>query len=145
MKTGNSGRSPLFPTNDEDMPYILDFKGCLERNRRMKQRDMEVYHHYRLLFSEGYHHPQRELTNSIIYDAEYRAEIFKRIEEQRHQTALLCVQLGLYKDSYEAKQGVRGKPLWAHSFCRQNDQVLRLQVQAPTLQIVINSFVIIIC
>jgi hypothetical protein len=142
MKTGNSGRSPLFPTNDEDMPYILDFKGCLERNRRMKRRDMEVYHHYRLLFSEGYQHPQRELTNSIIYDAEYRAEIFKRIEEQRHQTALLCVQLGLYKDSYEAKQGVRGKLPWIDSFFRQNDQVLRLQIQAPPLQIVIYSIVI---
>jgi len=33
----------------------------------------------------------------------------KRIEEQRHQTALLCMTLGIYKDVYEAKQGVRDK------------------------------------
>jgi hypothetical protein len=96
---------------EKDMPYPLDFKQVLERNRWFKVRDMEVYHHYRLLYTEGFLHPQRELTNSIIYDAEYRAEIFKRIEEQRHQTALLCVSLGIYKDTYEAKQGVRGKVL----------------------------------
>jgi hypothetical protein len=69
---------------DQDLPYPLDFKGCLERNRRNGVKEMEVYHHYRLLYSEGFFHPQRELTNSIIHDAEYRAEIFKRIEEQRH-------------------------------------------------------------
>jgi hypothetical protein len=54
-------------------------------------------------------HPQRELTDAIIFDAEYRQDIQRRIEEQRHQTALACVAAGLYKDTYEAKQGVRGK------------------------------------
>ena len=71
----------------------------------------EVICNYRTLFYQGCVHPQRELNNSIIDDAEYRRDVLKRIEEQRHQMALLCVAVGVYKDTYEAKQGVRGK-LW---------------------------------
>jgi hypothetical protein len=65
--------------------------------------ESEVKVYYRTLIYEKFMHPQRELNDSIIYDAEYRLDIEKRIEEQRHQTALLCVALGLYKDTYEAK------------------------------------------
>jgi len=65
--------------------------------------ESEVKVYYRTLIYEKFFHPQRELNDSIIYDAEYRLDIEKRIEEQRHQTALLCVALGLYKDTYEAK------------------------------------------
>jgi hypothetical protein len=53
-------------------------------------------------------HPQRELNDSIIYDAEYTQDIFKRLDEQRHHIAIMCVGLGVYKDVYEAKQGIRG-------------------------------------
>ena len=69
----------------------------------------EIKSNYRVHFYQGFFHPQREETNGLIDDAEYRTDIAKRIEEQRHQTAILCVTLGLYKDTYEAKQGVRGK------------------------------------
>ena len=76
------------------------------------------------------------MTNAIIYDAEYRAEIFKRIEEQRHQTALLCVNLGIYKDTYEAKQGVRGKNTLVICGYRENDPEFKLQIQTFVIQIV---------
>jgi hypothetical protein len=69
----------------------------------------EIICHYRTEFYKGFMHPQRELNDSIIYDAEYLLDVQKRIDEQRHQTALVCVALGLFKDTYEAKQGRRGK------------------------------------
>ena len=31
----------------------------------------------------------------------------KRINEQRHEMAIKCVQLGIYKDIYEALEGQR--------------------------------------
>lgn len=45
----------------------------------------------------------------IIYDAEFLQDIRRRLDERRHQVALECVAHGVYKDTYEAKQGVRGK------------------------------------
>lgn len=83
----------------------------MEKNRYRNLLMNEIKGNYRLYFYEGFYHPQRELTNGLIDDAEYRTDIAKRIEEQRHQTAILCVTLGLFKDTYEAKQGVRGKKI----------------------------------
>jgi hypothetical protein len=119
----------------------MDFQASLEFNRFKKKLDRELIDGYRMNFYEGFVHPQRELSDAVIYDAEYRQDIQRRIEEQRHQTALVCVALGIYKDTYEAKQGVRRKwPSWSHllpfSF-RENDRSLAVQVQAPSLQGVI--------
>jgi hypothetical protein len=51
----------------------------------------------------------RETTDQVIYDTEYLQDIDKRIEEQRHELAMQCVSLGIYKDVYEAKEGRRRK------------------------------------
>ena len=107
FQTGNSGRSPIVPFTES--PYWQDFEEVLKKNRYRNLLKDEITCHYRTLFYEGFFHPQREMTNAIIDDAEYRTDINKRVEEQRHQTAILCVALGIYKDTYEAKQGVRGK------------------------------------
>ena len=97
----------------------------------------EIKSNYRVHFYQGFFHPQREETNGLIDDAEYRTDIAKRIEGQRHQTAILCATLGLYKDTYEAKQGVRGKLNCENltEMSRQDDREVRLQVQTPFIQI----------
>ena len=43
--------------------------------------------------------------DTIIYDAEFDADAKKRANEQRHEVVLKCVELGIYKDIYEANQG----------------------------------------
>ncbi len=52
----------------------------------------------------GHHHPARELNNGEINDAEYLMITRKRLDEMRHQTALKCVELGIFKDIFEAKE-----------------------------------------
>ena len=42
-----------------------------------------------------------------IYDAEYLADIRRRIEEQRHDMAIKCVQLGIYTNIVQAKAQIR--------------------------------------
>jgi hypothetical protein len=135
LKTGNSGRSPLVPYFNS--PYWQDFEEVLEKNRYRNMLMNEIKSNYRVHFYQGFFHPQREETNALIDDAEYRTDIAKRIEEQRHQTAILCVTLGLYKDTYEAKQGVRGKFICDKLTYvgRQDDREVRLQVQTPFIQI----------
>jgi hypothetical protein len=58
-------------------------------------------------FNCHYFHPNRENNDSIIQDAEYREDINKSIDEQRHEIAMKCVMLGIYKDVYEAKESSR--------------------------------------
>ena len=56
----------------------------------------------------GFFHPSREdQYDSTIYDAEWEADIEKRINEQRHEMAMKCVELGIYKDTYEAQKTKR--------------------------------------
>lgn len=117
-------------------------------NRFKRQLYKELICGYRMHFYEGFVNPERELTDSIIYDAEYRQDIERRIEESRHQTALVCVALGLYKDTYEAKQGVRGIVTLPSSIItlssRQKDRGVRLQVQAFALQAMMIAFIILL-
>lgn len=82
MKTGNSGRSPMYP--HFEMVHWEDFEKVLAKNRQRTQNQNDVQSYYRILFYEQFYHPQRELNNSLIYDAEYRTEISKRLDEQRH-------------------------------------------------------------
>lgn len=65
---------------------------------------IEVQSTYRILWYSNFFHPQRELNDSIIYDAEHLQDIQKRLDEMRHEVAINCVKLGIYKDVYEAKQ-----------------------------------------
>ena len=48
-------------------------------------------------------HPAREDDwDSIILDAEFLSDIDKRLQEQRHEVAVKCVQEGIYDSIYEA-------------------------------------------
>jgi hypothetical protein len=115
FKTGNSGRSPIYPYISQ--PYWKDFQAVVANNRYEKMLELEIKCYYKVLFFQGHLHPQRELNDNVIYNAEYLLDIQKRIEEQRHQTALVCVALGIYKDTYEAKQGIRGKWVGLMTLC----------------------------
>ncbi len=59
---------------------------------------------YRLKQYSNWEHPQRETQDySAIFDAEYMNDLSKLLEEQRHEVAIECVKLGIYKDVVEAK------------------------------------------
>ena len=45
---------------------------------------------------------REDSIDSTIYDAEWEADAKKRMNEQRHEMAIKCVELGIYKDIYEA-------------------------------------------
>lgn len=66
--------------------------------------EIEIQSTYRIGWNCNYYHPQRELNDSIIFDAEYFQDIQKRLNEQRHELAMHCVNLGIFKDVYEAKE-----------------------------------------
>jgi hypothetical protein len=78
-------------------------------------------------------HPQRELNDSIIDSEEVKRDIQKRIEEYRHEAALKCVAFGIYKDVYEAKQGIRSKSCLDETLYRAKDRAFKLQVQASVV------------
>ena len=75
----------------------------------MRRLNQELWTTYKFLWYTNFFHPQREANDSIIYDAEFFADQYKRLDEIRHEIAMQCVNLGIYKDVYEAKAGVRKK------------------------------------
>lgn len=96
---GNSGRSPMF--HFEKVPYYEDFEEVLKFHRQFDYRVHEfLILHPTRLFSNPYH-PQREDADDMtIADAEFQADVNKRLEEQRHEMAIKCVQFGIYKDIF---------------------------------------------
>lgn len=59
---------------------------------------------FRTMGHSHLYNPQREDRDDLtIYDAEYAADIYKRLDEQRHDMAIKCVQLGVYRNIIEAK------------------------------------------
>lgn len=54
------------------------------------------------------YHPNREDEDDMtIYDAEFMADVMKRVEEMRHDMAIKCVQLGVYPNVVKAKEQAR--------------------------------------
>jgi exonuclease III len=54
------------------------------------------------------YHPQREdETDLTIYDAEFMADVQRRLDEQRHDMAMKCVQMGIYPNIIKAKEQMR--------------------------------------
>lgn len=54
------------------------------------------------------YHPNREDREDMtIYDAEYLADVQKRLDEMRHDMAIKCVQLGIYPNVVKAKDQLR--------------------------------------
>ena len=66
----------------------------------------EIIINHRLVTIFGFYHPNRESNDSIIEDAKLMDDFKKAIEEQRHEIAMNCVLLGIYKDVAEAKRGI---------------------------------------
>ena len=85
-------------------PYHKDFEDCLNFWRRH-----DAQHHETLLIFlqskfTGIYHPGREDADDyIIQDAEFSANVQKQLDEARHDMAIKCVQLGIYKNIVEAQ------------------------------------------
>ena len=101
FQLGRGARAPLLPYYH--IPYELDFEESLAYKRWIRDLYNDMLPLNRILQNVKQYHPQRELNDGIIQDAEYFQEFEKRIEENRHAIALRCVELGIYKDVYEAK------------------------------------------
>lgn len=99
---GNSGRSPIQPF--EPYPYWKDFEPLLAKIRKDNELLADLKYNYRLGFYHKWMHPQRELNDSVIFDAEFLKDLEKRVEEQRHEMALKCVDLGIFQNVYQAKE-----------------------------------------
>jgi hypothetical protein len=90
------------------VPHVLNFEDHLNWHRFYDKLTAEAVMNLKIFPYYKFFHPQREdIYDSIIYDAEFKADIYKRLNEQRHQVALKCVQLGIYKDIYEANNDQR--------------------------------------
>ena len=83
---GEAHRSPIFPYLE--VPYHRDTEAYVNRYRFENDLSNELYTSYRLHWYCNFYHPNRECNDSPIYDAEYFKDIYKRIEEQRHDTAI---------------------------------------------------------
>jgi len=84
---GNNDRSPMF--HFERIPYHRDFEEYLKFYRKFDYRMTEtiLLHQVRML-SNAYH-PQREDRDDMtISDAEFEADIQKRLDEQRHEMTI---------------------------------------------------------
>jgi hypothetical protein len=95
----------------ECRPYWKEFEKVVDNYRLKKMMDIEFESTYQLSWYSQFYHPQRELNDSIIFDAEYFQDIQKRLNEQRHELAIHCVNLGIFKDVYEAKESRRQKSI----------------------------------
>ena len=91
-------------------PFPMDdIEAYVNRYRWDDKVDHVALTQHRIQFYCKFFHPNRECNDSIIYDAEFFSDIYKRIDEQRHETAMQCVSLGIFKDIYEAQEGKRKK------------------------------------
>ena len=98
---GQNSRGPIFPYQVQ--PYFLDFEERIKFFRRDKALFNELILMHNIQKFAGFFHPMREDSiDSTIYDAEWEADAKKRMNEQRHEMAIKCVELGIYKDIYEA-------------------------------------------
>ena len=94
---GNAGRNPIFPY--EELPFHRDFEEIIKFYRAFDLRAMELILWHPVMLHSRVYHPQREdLYDMTIYDAEYQRDILKRLDEQRHEMAIKCVQLGIYEN-----------------------------------------------
>ena len=90
------------------LPFLFDFEEHIKFMREYEKLTWETGTLYQDIRHQKFIHPNREDSDdSIINDAEFRADVMKRLNEQRHEMAIKCVKLGIYKDTYEALEGHR--------------------------------------
>ena len=84
---GNSDRSPLLPF--EHVPYFRDFEDYLKFKRIFDYRMTEIILLHQVRMLTRAYHPQREDRDDMtVRDAEFEADIIKRLDEQRHEMAI---------------------------------------------------------
>jgi hypothetical protein len=87
------------------MPYWGDHEEFRDYKRFQKVLKAELMLTYRQKQFTDWFHPQRETKDyGAIQDAEFKLDLQKLLDEQRHEVALDLVEKGIFKDVIQAKQ-----------------------------------------
>ena len=104
---GNNGRSPIFPMW-RTYPFWKDYEKYMAEKFEWSHiiNELRCLHTVQRI-GHCWHPAKEDRYDSFIFDAELEEDHRRKHQEQRHEMALKCVELGIYKDTYEANKDYR--------------------------------------